>query len=199
MIKNIIFDIGNVLTDFRWEGYLRDKGFEGEAFDRIAGATVLSPQWCEYDRGVWTDEQIIDAFIRNDPALEKEIHFAFDRMQGLVIPRAYAIPWLSELKERGYKVFYLSNFSKKAEVECAESLSFLPYMDGGILSYREQLIKPDQAIYKLLLNRYGLAAEESVFLDDVEANVKGAESVGIHGILFQTKEQAEEDLRKLGV
>lgn len=199
MIKNIIFDIGNVLTDFRWEGFLHDKGFEGEIFNRIVKATVLSPQWCEYDRGVWTDEQIMDAFVRNDPALEKEIHFAFDRMQGLVTPRAYAIPWMCELKEKGYKLWYLSNFSQKAEVECEESLSFLPYMDGGILSYREQLIKPDEAIYKLLLNRYGLVAEESVFLDDVAANVKGAESVGIHGILFQTKEQAEEELGKLGV
>jgi len=72
-------------------------------------------------------------------------------------------------------------------------------MDGGILSYRDHLIKPDSAIYELLLERFGLVAEECVFVDDVSANVKGAEDVGIRGILFQSKEQAQEELRKLGV
>jgi len=199
MIKNIIFDIGNVLADFRWEGFLRDKGFEGEVYDRIVAASVLSPQWCEYDRGVWTEEEILAAFIKNDPAIEKELHMAYDDCKGLVTPRDYAIPWICELKEKGYKVWYLSNFSRKAEVECAESLSFIPYTDGGILSYRDKVIKPDAAIYELLLERFGLVAEECVFMDDVLANVKGAEKVGIHGIQFLSKEQAQEELRKLGV
>ena len=72
-------------------------------------------------------------------------------------------------------------------------------MDGGILSYQEKLIKPDPAIYTLLLERYGLVAEESVFLDDTLANVEAARKLGIHGIWFQTKEQAEEELKRLGV
>lgn len=199
MIHNIIFDIGNVLTDFRWKEFLQDKGFDEEMISRIADATVLSDEWCEYDRGVWTDEEILTAFIKNDPVIEKQIHTAFDDFKNLVTPRAYAIPWLRELKKEGYKLFYLSNFSRKAEVECAESLSFIPYMDGGILSYQDKLIKPDTAIYELLLSRYELVAEESVFLDDTLANVEAGERVGIHGIHFQTKEQAEEELRKLGV
>jgi len=199
MIKNIIFDIGNVLTDFRWKDFLREKGFTGEIHDRIAAASVLSPQWCEYDRGEWTDEEILDAFVQNDPEIEKEIHMAFDDFEGLVTPRDYAIPWVCGLKEKGYKVWYLSNFSRKAEVECAEALAFIPYMDGGILSYRDHVIKPDCAIYELLLERFNLVAEECVFLDDVTANVQGAENVGIHGILFRTKEQAQEELCKYGI
>lgn len=199
MVKNIIFDIGNVLTDFRWREFLQDKGFEEAMIDRIAEATVLSTAWCEYDRGVWSDEQIVDAFVKNDPAIEWEIHRAFDDFDNLVTPREYAVPWIKALKDKGYRVLYLSNFSRKAEIECAESLAFIPYTDGGILSYRDQLIKPDAAIYELLLSRYGLVAEESVFLDDTPVNVEAAENVGIHGIHFKTKEQAEEELRKLGV
>ena len=76
---------------------------------------------------------------------------------------------------------------------------FLPEMEGGILSYKEHLIKPEPEIYQLLLKRYGLKAEESVFLDDTLKNVEAAEEQGIHGIHFLTKEQAEEELRKLGV
>lgn len=197
MIKNIIFDIGNVLTDFRWEGFLRDKGFDGEVYERIVNATVLSNIWCEYDRGVWSEEQILAAFIKNAPELEVEIHQAFDDFKELVTLREYAIPWIMELKEKGYKVVYLSNFSRKAEVECGDALAFLPFTDGGILSYQEKLIKPDAAIYELLLSRFGLVAEECVFLDDTLANVEAARELGIHGIHFETKEQAEEELGKL--
>ena len=56
MIRNIIFDIGNVLTDYRWEGFLADKGFDAEMIQKIAKASVMHPAWAEYDRGTWTDE-----------------------------------------------------------------------------------------------------------------------------------------------
>lgn len=198
MIRNIIFDIGNVLTDFRWKEFLADKGFDREMIARIAAATVNSSVWCEFDRGVWTDEQILETFIKNAPDIEEELHRAFDNVEGMVTIREYAIPWLQELKAKGYRVWYLSNFSRKAEVECADCLAFMPYMDGGILSYQDKLIKPDPAIYELLLRRYDLKADESVFLDDTLVNVEAAEKAGIHGIHFVSKEQAEEELRKLG-
>lgn len=199
MIKNIIFDIGNVLTDFRWADFLRDKGFDDGMIERIAAASVRNKLWCELDRGVWTESQLMEAFIKEAPELEKELHIAFDEVSGMVTPRAYAIPWIKELKEKGYRVWYLSNFSRKVEMECKECLSFMPFMDGGILSYRDHLIKPDRAIYQLLLDRYGLSAEECVFLDDTLENVTAGEMLGIHGIHFKTKEQAEAELFKLGV
>lgn len=199
MIKNIIFDIGNVLTDFRWRDFLFDKGFNEEMVERIANASVRNPQWTEFDRGVWTEEQLMESFVANDPEIEAQLHEAYDDIRGMVTLREYAIPWVQELKKKGYRVLYLSNFSHKAEVECADSLAFLPYMDGGILSYKDKLVKPDPAIYRLLMDRFGLVAEESVFLDDTLVNVEAARKMGIYGIHFLSKEQAEEELRKLGV
>ncbi|MCR5753334.1 MAG: HAD family phosphatase [Acetatifactor sp.] len=197
MIRNIIFDIGNVLTDFRWEGFLLDKGLSHDIVDRIGNATVRSKEWSEVDRGVWSLEELLEAFIRNDPSLEKEMRFAFDDFTGMVTPREYAIPWVQELKKKGFDVYYLSNFSEKAKKECSDALNFLPYMDGGILSYKEKMVKPDPAIYKLLMERYGLKAQESVFLDDTLANVEAARLVGMHGIHFKSKEQATEELEKM--
>jgi len=199
MIKNIIFDIGNVLTDFRWEDFLRDKGFDEEMIKRLADATVYSDVWKEYDKGIWADEEILDGFAENDPEIAQEIHQAFGDFTDLVTPRDYAIPWVQSLKEKGYKVWYLSNFSNKATTECAECLGFIPYTDGGILSFRDKVIKPDAAIYELLLNRFGLVAEESVFIDDTLVNVEAAEALGIHGIHFISKEQTEKELCELGV
>ena len=199
MIRNIIFDIGNVLADYRWKDFLRDKGFDDAMVDRIAKASVLSPYWNEFDRGEWDQDKIMAEFVKADPGIEKELHQAYDNIKGLVTPRSYAIPWIQELKAKGYGVYYLSNFSYKAYVECAEALDFLPYTDGGILSYLDKVIKPEKEIYDLLLSRYELKAEECVFLDDNHKNVEAARKYGFYGICFKTKEQAEEELKALGV
>jgi putative hydrolase of the HAD superfamily len=117
----------------------------------------------------------------------------------MVTKRDYAIPWIKGLRAKGYRVYYLSNFSYKAYVECADALDFLPYADGGILSYLDKVIKPGREIYELLLSRYGLKAEECVFLDDMEENVEAARRLGFAGIVFRSKEQADEELRQMGV
>ena len=197
MIRNIIIDIGNVLTDFRWKEFLEDKGFDEAMVKRIAKASVQSTVWNEIDRGVWSMEELMQAFIRQDPEIEEELRRAYGDITGMVTKRAYAIPWIQELREKGYRVYYLSNFSEKAYEDCADALDFLPYTDGGILSYREKLVKPDPEIYRRLLSRYSLEAQESVFLDDTAMNVEAAERLGIHGICFRTKEQVEEELRGL--
>ncbi|MBQ2803606.1 MAG: HAD family phosphatase [Lachnospiraceae bacterium] len=199
MIKNIIFDIGNVLTDFRWREFLLDKGFSEEMVERIAQVSVKHPLWKEFDRGTWEDEVLMQKFVEEAPELKQELYAAYSNVEGIVTPRDYAIPWIKELKAKGLKVWYLSNFARKIEIECREALRFLPYMDGGILSYKEKLIKPEPAIYELMLKRYGLVAQESVFIDDLPENVKAAKAFGIHGICFVSKEQVEEELFKLGV
>lgn len=199
MIHNIVFDIGNVLTDFRWKEFLMDKGFDKEMIRRIAKASVESPLWKEIDRGEWDREKLMEEFVKLDPEIEEELHLAYDNVHGMVTPRDYAIPWIKELKEKGYRVYYLSNFSDKAYEECADALEFIPHTDGGILSYREKMIKPDPKIYRCLLERYGLKAEECVFLDDLEVNVEAARAEGFAGIVFETKEQAERELALLGV
>ncbi|MBD5549596.1 MAG: HAD family phosphatase [Lachnospiraceae bacterium] len=199
MIKNIIFDIGNVLTDFRWQEFFAGFGYEDEVLKRLAKATVGSTLWDEVDRGVWSDEELIEGFIQNDPSLEPELLQIFTNIHGMVTKRGYAIPWIQSLQKAGYRCYYLSNFSHKAHTECADALDFLEYMDGGILSYQDKMIKPDRKIYQLLLNRYGLKAQECVFLDDTQKNISAAAELGIHTILFQDREQAVLELEKLGV
>lgn len=199
MIKNIVFDIGNVLTDYAWNKYVHSFGFTEEVCERVAAATVNSAQWAEFDRGVLSSQEVVELLVKNDLGVEKEIREFTADLSGLVEKADYAIPWIQELKAKGYGVYYLSNFSEKAEHECAHALDFLPYMDGGILSYRDKLIKPDAAIYRCLLERYQLQAQECVFLDDLAENVEAAKAQGMQGIVFTTKEEAVSELEKMGV
>lgn len=199
MIKNIVFDIGNVLTYYTWEKHIQKFGFDEATCKRVASATVQSKEWNEIDRGVLSDEEVEALLIKNDPGVEKEIHQMFSNLGGLVEHADYAIPWLLELKAKGYGVYYLSNFSSKCQRECGKALDFIPYMDGGILSYEENLIKPQPEIYQRLMEKYGLQADTCVFLDDLEANVKAAQKEGMYGIVFTTREAAQQQLKELGV
>mgnify|MGYP002898994906 CR=1 FL=1 len=130
MIRNIIFDIGNVLTDYRWEGFLADKGFDAEMIQKIAKASVMHPAWAEYDRGTWTDEQVLAAFVKDAPQLEQELYQAFTSIAGIVTPRAYAIPWLQELKEKGGNAAFppfLCSFRYSARSALYDSPAGLPF------------------------------------------------------------------------
>ena len=199
MIKNIVFDIGNVLAAFQWEEHFRQFGYPEDILKRLAKATVLSGMWGELDRRVLSEEELMELFSQNDPELEPVIRECLSTYCGMLRMYDYTIPWIRELRQKGYKVYYLSNMPAIASRDCAEELAFTDETDGGILSWTERIIKPDPAIYQLFLERYELKPEECVFLDDTEKNIKGACSVGMYGILFQSKEQACEELRKLKI
>ena len=80
MIKNVIFDVGNVLVDFCWEEVFHKLGFEGETFEHVADATVRSATWNEFDRGAKPDEEIIAACIKEAPEYEREIRLFYDHV-----------------------------------------------------------------------------------------------------------------------
>lgn len=197
MIKNIIFDIGNVLVDYCWKEHIARFGFTGETLERIGDAMMRSPQWNEIDRGVWSNEELLKAFIQNAPELEKEIQLVFSDLSTLVRERPYSVEWIRSLKKEGYRTYCLSNYSYRVETEAAHALSFLKELDGRILSYKVHQIKPDPKIYQTLMERYGLKAEESVFLDDSPANIETARELGMQGILVTSQEQAVEALDQL--
>lgn len=199
MIRTLIFDSGNVLTVFGWKDFLHSFGFPEEIEERVGKATVDNPFWHEFDKGFLSDEEMLEGFIRNDPSVEKELREIYISLHGIVTRADYAIPWIQALKKAGYQVLVLSNFSDKVKRDNSDALDFLEYVDGGILSYMDGVIKPDPAIYRLLLDRYGLNPEECVFLDDMQPNLDAAAGFGIRTILFRSYLQAREELKRLGV
>lgn len=199
MINTVIFDIGKVLAGYGWERYLRGIAPEEEAYRAVEQAVFLSPDWVEHDKGLLTEEEEIRDFISNAPGYEKEIRQTYENLGECVWKLDYALPWVQELKSRGFGVFALSNWPKHIYDQRKDKLDFLDLMDGYILSYREHVIKPDPAVFRLLLERYRIEPEKAVFIDDTLKNIEAAERLGIHGIHFRSLEQAKEELEKLGV
>lgn len=197
MIKNIVFDIGNVLVDFGWKGFFDKFNLTDEQFERVAKATVYSPVWNDMDMGVYSEETLLEKFIENDPGIEDILRKIYVDFKGLLIQFDYAKPWIKELGDNGFKVYCLSNMSHKSVRENADALDFIAMLDGSVLSCHCKLCKPDKAIYELLFKRYELKPEECIFIDDLEKNVNAAIACGMKGILFKNREDAIKEIDRI--
>ncbi|MCR5332175.1 MAG: HAD family phosphatase [Lachnospiraceae bacterium] len=197
MIKNIVFDIGNVLAAFRWKEYIAELGIEGRMADRLAGATTMNRLWREVDRGVMSVNDIIEASIATDPEIEDLIRLFFKDRRRLVMEYDYSRGWIEELKTRGYKIYLLSNYSQDHFQYISRHFSFFGLEDGMVISYTIKLLKPERGIYEKLYEKYGLNPEECAFLDDSRENIEGATATGMKGIVFTDLEQARSELEEL--
>ena len=115
-INTLIFDIGKVLVDYDWKKLLQDLKYDEETSQAVAKAVFLSDTWTEGDRGILSEEELLQAFISNNPAYEKEIRETFRRMGETIHVYSYTKSWLKYLKKQGYKLYILSNFSKGSQV-----------------------------------------------------------------------------------
>ncbi len=199
VINTIIFDIGNVLVDFSWKEMLQEKGYNSEQIEKLGKATVFSGFWNEYDKGILSSEEVRNLFKKNTPELAEDIENAFGNLTGMVRIRNYSKNLIGKLKDENYQVLVLSNFSKQCLEENEKDMDFLENVDGGIISYREKLIKPDSKIYQKIIEKYALTPSRCVFIDDTKENIVAARKEGINGIVFESYEQMLGDLRKLGV
>lgn len=198
MIKNIVFDIGNVLVDFRWEAFLRDRGAIDEDVKAIAEASVLNPIWKDMDHGVRPEAEVIEEMKNSLPGREKLFMQMFENPQELVRPFPGTREWIEELRARGFKIYLLSNYPKELFAYHAEhSFNFMDLTDGRVVSAYVKTMKPDYEIYELLMNKYGLKAEESVFLDDRAENTKAAAELGFKTVTVKSREQAINDLETI--
>ena len=198
-IDTIVFDIGNVLVNFVWDDFLRNKGYDEEMVQRMGKASVFSKDWVQFDIGNLTTQEIAELFAENDPEIGDELKKAFTDLTDIVTERDRTIPWIHALKKEGYRILYLSNFSIQALEGSPEVMKFLDETDGGILSYRDHVVKPGKEIYRLLEERFDLTPAKTVFIDDTPANIETAINIGWHGIVYKDYEQVEKELKDLGV
>ena len=198
MIKTIVFDLGGVLVDFHPVEGMRELGFSEEAIE-VFRTKVFSGLWEHCDRYPYTDEEIRALFKKNLPGYEKEVDILWDdhHLHAITGMRSYSMEWLASLKERGYQIYILSNFGKRAFEINSLVYEFLKYTDGRVISYEIQEIKPEPPIYHYLAKKYNFKPEEAVFIDDRAINIEGAIACGYQGIVFESYAQTCKELEKI--
>lgn len=198
MYKNIIFDLGNVLLSFNPMEYLKSKISE-EKIQEVYKAIFQSEEWIMLDRGTITEKEAINNIIEKNSIYRDDISLAFEDWYAILKPIEETIKVLEDLKSKGYNIYYLSNFHELAFKEVSIKNSFFELFDGGVVSYEEKIIKPEEEIYRLILKRYNLAPNETIFIDDTKVNVEGAEKLGITTVFLKNPSKLRYELRKLNL
>lgn len=194
MIRNIIFDVGKVLVSYEPEEMMRKLGYTEEQIQIVNAAMFCNPLWDEADRGLRSCEEYHEAFLNQNPEHKDIIQKAYEHIGDCIELLPHAMDWILEMKQRGYHVYILSNYSEYTFEVTKEKLAFLSLMDGIVFSYKTKMGKPDEGIYKKLISEYFLEEEESVFIDDRKENVESARRIGIESILFNDYNQAKKEL-----
>lgn len=181
MLKNVIFDFGGVVCTFSQDAIL-DDFCTGEAHARLK--PVLFRSWQALDEGTADYEEYVAETLKLLDGEDKQIAQRFFRewhRSMRPIPGIWAL--IGELKARGYGVYLLSNASTWFAGHL-DDYPILRLFDGRLISAPEKMAKPEKRIYRLALERFGLKAAETLFVDDRAENTEAAERVGIAGYVF---------------
>jgi putative hydrolase of the HAD superfamily len=198
-IKNVIFDVGMVLVNFRWYDYMVDLGFDKNVIEELGEKMVMSEFWKDLDRGKEREADAPEYFKAIMPKYKREIDLFWENIADIVREYDYSAPMIQKLHKAGYKVYLLSNYPLRLSELHWPSFSFINDVDGKVISAVEKMVKPEPHIYNLLMERYQLCPEECIFLDDRLDNIETARQLGMQGIVFQNYELAVEELNKAGV
>ena len=199
MIRNLIFDVGNVLVEYRWFDMLtKDYGLSAEEANRIGNEMFEPDLWgVELDGGKITLDEAILKYGEMYPQDITVIEWFLRNGELMAVKRPEIWEKIARLKEKGYKIYILSNYSKELFEKHTKDAAFLKVLDGGIVSYQVKEIKPYRRIYELLLNKYDLKAEECLFFDDRADNVEGARKLGIQAVQVTSREMLNETLDQM--
>lgn len=194
MIKNIIFDVGEVLLGYRWQYVFEQAGLSNEEANRIGQALFADELWEMLDLGNMSHEEVKKAYQKKFPKDAKAIDFFFNHADLMQIERPTVWERISRLKEKGYGIYLLSNYSEVLFQTHTKGASFLDVIDGAVISYQVHVTKPNPQIYRILMEKYDLKAEECLFFDDRKENTKAAEELGIKAVTVQSEEHILKEL-----
>lgn len=198
MIKNIVFDLGNVLMEFNPLEYLEKFKFDEKIKKSLYKIIFKSNDWIEYDRGIYRhNTDLIKKLVKENPDLENEIKLVLQKdWVKMHTIKSDTVEFLKELKKQGFKIYILSNLSEDT-YKFVSQFNFFNFVDGGIYSYELHICKPDKEIYKKLLEKYNLEAKETIFIDDIFDNIKSANELGINAIQFTTLDEVRQKVNLL--
>lgn len=200
MIRNVVFDMGNVLIRFDKDAFMDQYKVPDEFRPLLMREVYNSLEWSQMDRGSLTDAQAAEIMCRRIPQeLHDTVHKLVSMWDRPIIPVDGVADIIRELKDMGCGLYLLSNASIRQHdywprVPCSE------LFDGTLISADVKLVKPQPEIYRRLFEKFSLVPEECVFIDDSTLNAEGAVWCGMQAIVFHDDaKKLRYDLRSIGI
>jgi len=198
MIKNIIFDLSGVLLNYDINNYLTYIGLTKEEIKNYKPLIWGSKEWLQGDLGAMTYEEITNSLVIKYPKYKKIRYIMENKNNDLLLSeKEDTIKYLKELKEKGFKIYFLSNVSAWDLEYNMNKSNFFKLADGAVYSCDIKAIKPAKECYLSLLNKYNLVPEECIFIDDTKENIEAAKKLGIIGIHFDSLDRVKEKVNDI--
>lgn len=197
MIKGIVFDIGGVLFTNGTERAVKRIAKKFGVDESLVRGALLGELGESYRRGQISREEFWRSAKRmwgnvNVEEASKIWHESYE-------PREEIFRLIEELKEKGYRIFFLSDSTEERNEHLEKHYNFLRYFEDGVFSHEVKMKKPERRIYELLLRKAGLRADELVFIDDKEEFLEPARRLGMKTVHFKNEKDLRAELKKLGL
>lgn len=185
MIKNIVFDLGNVLVNYEPAKFITKFTNNPQHQKFLLENIFLSAEWIDFDRGTITKDEIARRVLKKAPAgLEETIQYILATWYEEIIPIPEMEAFVKQLKKQGYHLYVLSN-APVDYYEYEEDIPVLKYMDGVFVTADWKIIKPEAEVYRAFCHHFQLVPAQCIFLDDLPVNVAGARAVGMESFVFR--------------
>ena len=199
VVTNVVFDLGGVLLDWNPRHLYGAEIADPDELEHFLNVVCPLAWHFDHDKGRPFAETL-PARAEQFPEHAELIHLWGDRYLDMISgPLDGTVAILEELDDAGVPLFALTNMPAEVWPRLQARYGFLDRLRGAVVSGQDRLVKPDPAIYRLLLDRYRLEAGATVFIDDVEGNAQGARDQGLHGIWFRDPDQLRVELVDLGL
>lgn len=198
-IKTVVFDIGGVLIDWN-PRHLYRKIFSSEEEMEWFLSEICTYEWnVQQDGGKLFSDATTELSARF-PEYSDKIALYYGRWEEMLGGELKdTVKIFNELKSAGIPIYALTNWSHEAFPVAFERYGFMKQFDGIVVSGYEKLLKPDHAIYQVLMDRYNINPAESVYIDDNKANAEASAELGFNSIHFHSADQLRQELRSLGL
>jgi putative hydrolase of the HAD superfamily len=193
----VVFDLGGVVVNWHPERLIAATAADEEMRARVRREIFAHPDWLEHDRGTLEKREAVRRFAGRSGLSEAQVDALLTTVAESLVPNAGTVALMTALHDVGHPLYFLSNMAPTSFDHLERTCDFWRYFSGGVVSCRVRLMKPEAAIYDHLLEQYGLRARNTIFIDDMQANVDAAAALGFTAIRFTDPEQCERDLRSI--
>ena len=198
-IKNVVFDIGNVLVRWNPIEITRLTFTDTHDIESLCESIFQSEIWYNLNKGLISENEakLQHQILLGLSEVECERLFYYVKQTQILIYGS--VDLVKRVKAAGYRVFALTDNVHEIVNHLKSTYTFWDLFEGAVVSADVGILKPQAEIYQHLLNQFDIKAEETIFLDDMPHNVKGAQNVGIAAIEFKNAAQGEHALKELGL
>lgn len=196
-VRNVIFDLGGVVLDWNPDHIVSRFQPVPELRASLKAALFGHADWRLFDRGTLTESELIERLQLRVGATRQEVEAILEGIRESLVAKPETVKLMRALQADGMRLYCLSNMPATIYTHLRRRHNFWDAFSGIVISGEVQMIKPEPEVFMHLLSAFNLRPDESVFIDDLPANIESARQIGLHTVWFKDAAQCRRELEQI--